>query len=86
MKTESGKSPNPLCTDLITCAGRIEHWSKIGVFEKVGECLYRYSRNGVYYARIKADGKSKRSLETQMRPYGSSSVQGQRQIDRSGAG
>src|SRR6266480_3831146 len=39
--------------------------SKIGVFEKVGECLYRYSRNGVYYARIKADGKEiKRSLET----------------------
>jgi len=39
--------------------------SKIGVFEKVGECLYRYSRNGVYYARIKAVGKEiKRSLET----------------------
>jgi hypothetical protein len=23
----------------------------------VGECLYRYSSNGVYYARIKARGK-----------------------------
>jgi hypothetical protein len=36
--------------------------SKNGAFEKVGECLYRYS-NGVYYARIKIDGKDiKRSL------------------------
>jgi hypothetical protein len=35
---------------------------KDGAFEKVGECLYRYS-NGVYYARIKIDGKEiKRSL------------------------
>jgi integrase len=37
---------------------------KLGGFEKVGECLYRYS-NGVYYARIKIDGKDiKRSLRT----------------------
>jgi len=36
--------------------------SNNGAFEKVGECLYRYS-NGVYYARIKIDGKQiKRSL------------------------
>jgi integrase len=34
-------------------------------FQKVGECLYRYSRNGMYYARIKREGKeSKRSLRT----------------------
>jgi hypothetical protein len=26
-------------------------------FQKVGECLYRYSPNGVYYARIKSGGK-----------------------------
>ena len=33
-------------------------------FQKVGECLYRYS-NGVYYARIRVEGKQiKRSLET----------------------
>ena len=33
-------------------------------FEKVGECLYRYS-NGVYYARLKIDGKEiRRSLRT----------------------
>jgi len=31
----------------------------------VAECLYRYSSNGVYYARIKSDGKEiRRSLET----------------------
>jgi integrase len=36
-----------------------------GVFQKVGECLYRYSSNGVYYARIKSGGKEiRRSLET----------------------
>src|SRR6058998_2801434 len=39
--------------------------SKIGVFEKVGECLYRYSSNGVYYGRIRVEGKEiKRSLQT----------------------
>jgi integrase len=39
---------------------------KVGAtFQKVGECLYRYSSNGVYYARIKASGKEiRRSLET----------------------
>jgi len=36
-----------------------------GVFRKVGECLYRYSSNGVYYARFKTDRKEiRRSLET----------------------
>jgi integrase len=36
-----------------------------GVFQKVGESLYRYSSNRVYYARIKVGGKEiKRSLET----------------------
>src|SRR5262249_14748234 len=38
---------------------------KTGAFQKVGECLYRYSSNGVYYARFKTDGKEiRRSLET----------------------
>src|SRR6058998_3929097 len=38
---------------------------KRGVLQKVGESLYRYSRNGVYYARIKRGGKeTKRSLRT----------------------
>jgi len=41
------------------------HKDKQAVFQKVGECLYRYSSNGVYYARIKTGGKEiRRSLET----------------------
>jgi integrase len=61
---------------------------KIGVFQKVGECLYRYSSNGVYYARIKADGKEiKRSLETTDRAIAQRQLASfkdeQRQIDRS---
>src|SRR5262252_3598030 len=36
-----------------------------GVFQKVGECLYRYSSNGVYYARFENSGKEiRRSLRT----------------------
>lgn len=36
-----------------------------GRFEKVGECLYRYTSNGVYYAVVKHEGKIiRRSLET----------------------
>jgi len=38
---------------------------KHGVLQKVGESLYRYSSNRVYYARVKVDGKEiKRSLRT----------------------
>ena len=37
-------------------------------FEKVGECLYRYKPSGVYYARIKRNGKEiRQSLKTQDR-------------------
>jgi hypothetical protein len=36
----------------------------------VGECLYRYSPNGVYYARFKSGGKEIRcSLETTDREH-----------------
>jgi integrase len=36
-----------------------------GTLEKVGECLYRYSSNGVYYGRLKRPGKEiRRSLKT----------------------
>jgi integrase len=54
----------------------------------VGECLYRYSSNGVYYARIKADGKEiRRSLETTDRALAQRKLarfkDEQRQIDRS---
>ena len=39
--------------------------SKSAAFEKVGECLYRYSSNGVYYARFESRGKEiRRSLGT----------------------
>src|SRR5213076_2478122 len=40
------------------------HQSK-SAFQKVGECLYRYSSNGVYYARFESGGKEiRRSLRT----------------------
>jgi integrase len=62
--------------------------SKIGVFQKVGECLYRYSSNGVYYGRIRVDGKEiKRSLETTDRQIANRELadfkKKQRQLDRS---
>ncbi len=62
--------------------------SSIGVFQKVGECLYRYSSNGVYYARIRVDGKEiKRALRTTDRDLAKRKLAGfkdeQRQIDRS---
>src|SRR6266481_6215891 len=62
--------------------------SKDGIFQKVGECLYRYSSNGVYYARIKASGKEiRRSLGTTDRDLAKRNLaklkDEQRQIDRS---
>jgi integrase len=59
-----------------------------GAFQKVGECLYRYSSNGVYYARIKTSGKEiRRSLETIDRELAKRELarlkDEQRQIDRS---
>jgi integrase len=61
---------------------------KNGAFQKVGECLYRYSPNGVYYARIKVDGKEiRQSLGTTDRNLANRNLtklkQDQRQIDRS---
>jgi integrase len=39
--------------------------TKKGSFEKVGECLYRYTSNGIYYARVEKEGKEfRRSLKT----------------------
>lgn len=62
--------------------------SRRGAFQKVGECLYRYSSNGVYYARIKSGGKEiRRSLETTDRDIARRELARfrgeQRQIDRS---
>src|SRR4030095_7509418 len=59
-----------------------------GAFQKVGECLYRYSSNGVYYARVKNEGKEiKRSLGTTDRDLAKRELarfkEEQRQIDRS---
>src|SRR6266480_6299610 len=61
---------------------------KSGVFRRVGECLYRNSSNGVYYARIKADGKEiRRSLRTTDRDLAKRNLktlkEQQSQIDRS---
>ena len=57
-------------------------------FQKVGECLYRYLPNGVYYARIKVDGKEiRQSLQTTDRARANRELADfkykQRQIDRS---
>lgn len=62
--------------------------SHVGAFQKVGECLYRYSSNGVYYARIKTSGKEiRRSLETTDRDVARRELarfkDEQRQVDRS---
>jgi integrase len=58
------------------------------LLQKVGECLYRYSSNGVYYARLKVDGKEiKRSLGTTDRTLARRQLSALkdevRQIDRS---
>ena len=62
--------------------------SESGEFRKVGECLYRYSSNGVYYARFKTGGKEiRRSLETtdraQARRNLAAEKEKERQTDRS---
>jgi integrase len=63
--------------------------SKVGAFQKVGECLYRYSTSGTYYARVRISSKQvlKRSLETTDRAIAKRKLAAfkdeQRQIDRS---
>jgi integrase len=66
----------------------METSQKGGQLHKVGECLYRYSPNAVYYARIKIDGKEiKRSLGTTDRTLARRKLSALkdelRQIDRS---
>ncbi|MEO6969942.1 MAG: site-specific integrase [Chthoniobacterales bacterium] len=61
---------------------------KNGAFQKVGECLYRYSSSGVYYARIKSHGKEiRRSLATADRPIAQRRLRAlkdeEAQVDRS---
>ncbi|HEV3147371.1 MAG TPA: hypothetical protein VGZ24_01860, partial [Chthoniobacterales bacterium] len=60
----------------------------VSAFQKVGECLYRYSSNGVYYARFKSGGKEiRQSLETTDRDSARRELarrrKEQEQIDRS---
>src|SRR5439155_21046221 len=66
-RAETDRRKYPLHTVFLHC--RLDRMKtaqcKIGVFQKVGECLYRYSSNGVYYGRIRVDGKEiKQSLKT----------------------
>jgi hypothetical protein len=65
MKNGSHRCPqNSVCPPILSTVG---FWrmrtseNKTSAFQKVGECLYRYSPNAVYYARIKVDGKEIRS-------------------------
>jgi integrase len=65
-----------------------ETQQKHGTLQRVGESLYRYSSNRVYYARIKVDGKEiKRSLGTTDRTLARRNLAALkdelRQIDRS---
>jgi integrase len=60
----------------------------VSAFQKVGECLYRYSSNGVYYARFKISGKQIwKSLRTCDRAHAGRELakfkQDQRSLDRS---
>jgi len=92
MKTESEKVAENILWTLIFYTVGWKHMrtaqSKKGVFQKVGECLYRYSSNGTYYARIRVDGKEiKASLETADRKIADRALadfkKKQRQLDRS---
>src|SRR6266478_5369215 len=63
--------------------------NEIGTFQKVGECLYRYSTSGTYFARVRISSKQvvKRSLATTDRAIAKRKLAAfkdeQRQIDRS---
>src|SRR5439155_1994955 len=91
MKTEPKQATgNSLCTSIFYTVGSERMrtlQNKSGAFEKVGECLYRYS-NGVYYGRIRVEGKDiKRSLITTDREFAKRKLAAfrdeHRQIDRS---
>jgi len=60
---------------------------QVGGFEKVGECLYRYASTGVYYARVKVNGKEfRRSLKTDDRAFAKRGTrQGRRQVENNPA-
>src|SRR5437764_5562011 len=66
MKSGPTKKPKNMLVRLFYPAyiqGQVR--TRQSVFQKVGECLYRYSSNGVYYARFESGGKEiRRSLRT----------------------
>src|ERR1700746_835279 len=67
MKMALQKSPQILLVRLLYPAYTREQMRapQKSAFQKVGECLYRYSSNGVYYARFESSGKEiRRSLRT----------------------
>jgi integrase len=83
---------NSICTPFLSTVGIESIMGSLqrtnGAFQKVGECLYRYSSNGVYYARIKTHGKEiRRSLRTTDRDLAKRNLarlkEEQRHIDRS---
>ena len=61
---------------------------KQGAFEKVGECLYRYTPTGTYYARLQVKCKEvRRSLRTDDRATAKRKLGDlQRDLERTGAG
>ena len=68
MKTSLPKQPKIVLVRLFYPAytqDQIRPHQNKNAFQKVGECLYRYSSNGVYYARFESGGKEiRRSLRT----------------------
>src|SRR5882757_1118769 len=57
--------PDPPFLSTVSWGHMRTHKNQAIAFQKVGECLYRYTPNGVYYGRIKVDGKEiRRSLGT----------------------
>ena len=66
MKNGAPIRPKIVCVRLFYPAYTLDQMrARQHTFQKVGECLYRYSSNGVYYARFESGGKEvRRSLRT----------------------
>jgi integrase len=68
MKSDPKNKPKNMLVRLFYPAyaqAHVRTRQNMSAFHKVGECLYRYSSNGVYYARFESGGKEiRRSLRT----------------------
>src|SRR5437763_4410901 len=68
MNSGSAKKPKNMFVRLFYPAytqAQMRTRQNMSAFQKVAECLYRYSSNGVYYARFESGGKEiRRSLRT----------------------